>query len=230
MARTKQVRGKKKRWLQIVAPKSFNHQPLGETLIYEPEQALAKSITQSLMILLDDPRKQSYTIRFDVVDVKDSRAITQVIGMSMTPSAEKRLIRRHRNKVTDSFVMKIAGGRRIRVKPMLITRTRASKAAQKEIRKKTKEKLRDAWAKMRFDDIIHDIIEMKVQKHLKDFCSKTHPIRTADIRNIAVVPESREVTEELAKKIEAEASEEAARREKLQEAAEKASVDSKNSE
>lgn len=224
MAKVKTAKGKKRSWLPILAPESFNGMEIGETLVTEPEEAIGKSVTQSLMILTDDPRKQAYTIRFDVTNVSDGKARTQAIGMSMTPSAEKRLIRRHRDKITDSFVLKIAGGRLIRVKPMLVTRTRTGNSAQTRIRLTVREKLKDLWQKMRFDDIINDIIDMKVQRHLKDVCSKIHPIRSADIRQIIVLPEGREISEEMAKQIEEEAAQEARRRKQLEEAAQKASV------
>ncbi len=224
-AKTKQVKIKKKHWLPIYAPKSFNSIYLGETLVAESSTVKAKSITTSLMVLTDDPRKQAYSVRFDVTDVKDGKAETQVIGMLMTPSAIKRLIRRHRDKISDSFILRIAGGRMVRIKPLLVTRTRASKAAQTQIRLAARERLRAMYQKMRFDDIMLDIIDMKTQRTLKDLCSKTHPIRTADIKEIVVLPDNRKITKEMEELLEKEVAEEDARRQQLASAAAAASVD-----
>ena len=216
---------KKKRWIPIHAPKSFNSAMLGETLVADPSVVQDKSITMNLMILMNDPKRQSYTIRFDVTNVKENRAETQVIGLAMTPSGVKRLIRRRRDRVDDSFVLRIAGGRLVRVKPMIVTRNKSSKAAQRDIRLTVRERLRDIYAKMRFDDIVHDIIEHKTQRLLKDICNKSHPIRNAEIREVVILPQDRQLSKEMIEEMEKEAEEEAARREQLEKAAAAAAVE-----
>lgn len=215
---------KKKHWASIHAPKSFDNAILGESLIGEKEELLGKSVTANLMVLTDDPRKQGYNIRFDVKDVKEGKAHTQVIGIEMTPSAIKRLIRRGRDKVDDSFVVRTGGGRLVRVKPVLVTNTKASNAAQNEIRLTVRKRLRDMYAKMRFDDIVKDIIDMKTQRQLKDLCSKTHPLRSADIREITIIPRDRVMTAEMEMLMEKETAEEDARRAQIANAVAAASV------
>jgi ribosomal protein S3AE len=215
---------KKKHWAQILAPKSFDNAILGETHITEKEEMLTKSISANLMTLTDDPRKQGYNVRFDVKEVKEGKAYTQVIALNMTPSAVKRLIRRGRDKVEDSFTVRIGGGRLVRIKPVLVTNTKCSKAAQTEIRLLVRKRLREQFAKMRFDDIIKEIVEMKVQRALKDLCTKTHPIRSADIREIVVQLKDRKMNAEMETLLEQEASEEDARRAQIASAAAAASV------
>jgi small subunit ribosomal protein S3Ae len=220
----KTTKVKKKHWAQILAPKSFDNMVLGESFIAEKEELLSKSITANLMVLTDDPRKQAYNVRFDIKEVKEGKGYTQVIGMEMTPSAVKRLIRRGRDKVDDSFVVRIGGGRLVRVKPVLVTNTKASKAAQTEIRLTVRKRLRDMYAKMRFDDIVREIIDMKTQRQLRDLCSKTHPLRSADIREIVVVAQDRKMNAEMEVLLEKEAAEEDVRRQQIASAAAAASV------
>jgi ribosomal protein S3AE len=215
---------KKKHWAQILAPKSFDNAVIGEAFINEKEELLNKSITTNLMVLTDDPRRQSYSVRFDVKEVKDGKAVTQVIGMEMTPSAIKRLIRRGRDKVDDSFVVRIGGGRMARVKPVLVTNTKASRAAQTEIRLTVRKRLRDLYAKMRFDSIIKDIVESKTQRMLRDIAGKTHPLRSADIREIVILPQDRKMSAEMEELLEREVAEEEARRAQLAAAAAVAGV------
>jgi ribosomal protein S3AE len=212
---TKSTKVKKKHWAPILAPKSFENMVIGEAHVTENEELLAKSVTTNLMVLTDDPRKQGYNVRFDVKEVKEGKAHTQVIAIEMTPSAVKRLIRRGRDKVDDSFVVRIGGGRMIRIKPTLVTNTKASKAAQTEIRMTVRKRLRDHYAKMRFDDIVKEIIEMKTQRMLRDLCGKTHPLRSADIRQILIIPKDRKLTEEMEALLEQEVAEEDARRAQL---------------
>jgi small subunit ribosomal protein S3Ae len=215
---------KKKHWAQVLAPKLFDNIILGESHVTEKEQLLKKSVTANLMVLTDDPRKQGYNVRFDVKEVKDGKALTQCVGIEMTPSAVKRLVRRGRDKVADSIVVRIGGGRLVRVKPVLVTNTKAGNAAQTEIRLFVRKKLREQFMKMRFDDIVKDIIELKLQRMLKEQASKTHPVRSADIRSLMIVPKDRSMTAEMETLLEQEASEEDARRAQLAQAAAAASV------
>lgn len=215
---------KKKHWAQILAPKSFDNAVLGETHISEKEEMATKSVTTNLMVLTDDPRKQGYNIRFDVKDVKEGKAHTQVVALEMTPSAVKRLIRRGRDKVDDSFVLRIGGGRLVRVKPVIVTNTKASKAAQTDIRLNVRKRLREMYAKMRFDDIVKDVIDMKTQRMLKDLCGKTHPARSADLREITIVAQDRKMTADMEALVEKETAEEDARRAQIASAAAAASV------
>lgn len=216
---------KKKQWVPIHAPSSFNSVPLGETNVIDKEQVRTKSVTMNLMQITNNPRQQGYTIRFDITDIKEGKAQTQLIGVQMTPSHVKRQIRRHRDRIDDSFICQIAGGRLTRVKPMVITLNHASKAAQTEIRLMVRDKLRTLYKKMRFDDIVSDLIENKTQRLIKDICSKTHPIRNAEIRAISILPQSRELTEEVRAQIEKEAKEEEEKRQQLASAGAAASVE-----
>lgn len=230
MAQAKQVktRLKKKHWVPIYAPKSFSEVFLGETSVMENERVPGKSITANLMVLTDDPRKQSYNVRFDIVGVKEGKAQTQVIGIEMMPSAVKRLIRRNRDKIDDSFIVRIAGGRKIRIKPVLVTKTKASNSAQTRIRLLVREKLTELYRKMRFDDIVLDIIDMKTQRLLRDMCSKIHPVRSADIRELVVSVGDRKITPAMAELMEKEVAEEEARRAQIASAAAAASVQDEN--
>ena len=215
---------KKKHWAQLLAPKSFDNAVLGESFVGDKEELLRKSVTANLMTLTDDPRKQTYNIRFDVKDLREGKATTQVVGLAMSPSAIKRLMRRGRDKIDDSFVVKIAGGRVIRVKPVLVTNTAASKAAQTELRHTVRKRLKDLYVKMRFDDIVKDIIDTKTQRMLRDLCSKTHPLKSADIREVIVLPRDRKMTPEMEAQIEKEVAEEDTRRAQIASAAAAASV------
>lgn len=215
---------KKKHWAQILAPKVFDNVIIGEAHIYEKEELLGKSVSTNLMTITDDPRKQGFSIRFDVKEVKDGKGYTQVVGVSMTPSAVKRLMRRGRDKVDDSFLLKIAGGRLVRVKPVMVTNTKCSKAAQTDIRLTVRKRLRDHFARMRFEDISKEIVDGKLQRMLKDLCNKTHPIRSSDIRELIVLPQDRKISLEMSEQIEKEVAEEDARRAQLASAAAAAGV------
>jgi ribosomal protein S3AE len=216
---------KKKLWIPIYAPKAFDSAFLGETHVNEKEQVLGKSVTANLMVLTDDPRKQAYNIRFDVTGVKEGKAQTQAIGILMMPSGVKRLIRRNRDKVDDSFPIRIAGGRSVRVKPVLVTKTKASSSSQTKMRLAVRTKLQESWKRMRFEDIVLDVIDGKASRLMRDSCNHIQPVRSCDIRELIIAPADREVTPEMQSRMEQEAAEEEARRAQLANAAAAAGIE-----
>jgi len=217
MAPTKQqAKIKKKKWVPLIAPKVFNNVVLGETYVTENEQILTKSITLNLLPVLNDMRKQSYEARFDVTDVKDGQAKTALVGLTMTPSAVKRLIRRGRDKIEDSFLAKLKTDQVVRVKPVIITANLCSKQTQTVIRMDVRQRLIEVLAGSTVDGFVKEIIDNKIQRIIKDAANAHHPVRSTDIRSIILLPKDKvtlKETEALVEEdLELKAREEAERR------------------
>lgn len=186
----------KKRWAQIVAPKSFNHMVLGESHVETAEQLVGKSITANLMTLSGDMRAQGVEIRFDVTGVQDGKGVTAVTGYEMLPSAMKRLVRRGRAKVADSFVVRTSTGRLVRIKPVVLTANPASSGAQTTIRLAVRDKTKAIVKSLSFDTLIQDVISYKFQRALRDVANKTHPVKNVEIRVCQLLPEGAVTSDE----------------------------------
>lgn len=218
---TKTAKVKKKKWVPVLAPKIFNNVLLGETNVTEDEQIMKKSVKLNLGTVTNDMRKQGFLVRFDIIKLKEGKAYTALTGIAMTPSGMKRLIRRGRSKVEDSFLARLKDGEVVRVKPVVVTINSASKAAQTSIRLAIREKVKDILGKSTLDSFVNEVLQNKIQKLLKEVANKSHPTRTADIKAIQLLPKSKgnlgaEELEEL----------EAKDDEKVAEATEKASEES----
>lgn len=190
----------KKRWLPIVAPKSFDSIVLGDTHVSDPQQAIGKSVTANLMNLTGDMRKQGIEIRFDVVKVNEGKAQTAVTGYELLPSMMKRIIRRGRSKVADSFIVRTATGRLIRIKPIIITANPASSGACTAMRLAARERIKRLITSMSFDRLVQDLINYKLQRVIKDEVNKTHPVKGVEVKACVLLPEGtsdrREVRED----------------------------------
>lgn len=179
----------KKKWVPVFAPKSFNGVSLGETHVGDPNAAIGKTIRANLMHIAGDMRKQGIEIRFDIVKVADGRAETAVTGYELLPTSMKRIVRRGRSKVADSFVTRTATKRRIRIKPVVITTNPASLSAERSIRLAVRERLKEHLGSMSFDKIVQELINFKLQRVIKEAAQKTHPIKTAEVRACLLLPE-----------------------------------------
>lgn len=184
MAKTKVA---KKLWYPIVAPKIFRNIALGETIVYNPEKIMGKRLSQNLMTLTNDVKRQNIKIKFEVVKVEDNKAYTEIIGYDMVQSSIKRLVRRNIHKIDMSFTCATSDKKTIRIKPILITRSNASNSVATKIRKNAQEFLVNHISKISYDNFTNDIISHKLQSSLKVVLNKIHPLRICEIRSMYIV-------------------------------------------
>lgn len=179
----------KKKWVELRAPKSFNSVDLGHTHVAASEGAIGKNITVNLMNLTGDMRKQNIQITFHVTNVQDGKGVTAVTGYELLPGSLKRIVRRGRTKVADSFITRTATGRRVRIKPLLVTMNPASASAASSIRQAVRERLKEYLKQVSYERLVQDLINFKVQRVAKEAAQKAHPIKTAEIRACFLIPE-----------------------------------------
>ena len=68
MAGEKQQRAKKK-WYTIVGKGDFDKVTLGESLVHSARDLIGKKLKINLMVLTNDPKKQSVSLVFSVASV-----------------------------------------------------------------------------------------------------------------------------------------------------------------
>ncbi len=187
MAVDTKTKRKKKRWVHILGDKPFENKDLGESYVADAESLKGRSLTLNLMTLLNNPRKQNINIGFKITEVKEGKGYATVSGYEMIPSSLKRLIRRHKDKVDDSFLARTKDKKIIRVKPLIITQSNTFKSEQTRLRLNAREQIRAYANKHDFEALVQDLIEGKLQKHLKETLSKLYPLRAAEIRVVKLI-------------------------------------------
>lgn len=190
----------KKHWVPLLAPKSFSNANLGDSHVAENENIVGKSITVNLMNLTGDMRKQGVEIRFDILKLEEGKGHTAVTGYELLPSNLKRIIRRGRSKIADSFLVKTGTGRIVRIKPIVITINHASNAACTAIRQVIRARSKELLAATSFDKLVQELIAFKMQRALKDAAGKIHPVKSVEIKSCTLLPigaaEGKQVSED----------------------------------
>ena len=186
---------KKKIWCPIIAPKLFKNVFLGETYITEPKLALNKTITKNLMDLTKDVKKQNMNIKFVVDRVEGGKAHTKVVGFKMISSSIKRLTRRRSDKIELSFVCKTSDNKKVRIKPLLFTRSLTRSSVTKTLNKATTEQLTKAISKTSFDDLLNDLISHRVQSHFWKSLKTVYPLRNFEIKSMELEKEKKPMEE-----------------------------------
>lgn len=184
MANNQKIRKGKRRWYSIHAPTLYEKQLLGETFIWETESLIGKPLRVNMMTLTNNPKKQSMEAFFVVNKVEEGVGYSKAVGLEMMQNASRRLARRGRSKVSDSFLAKTNDGSLIRIKPIIMTRSKAAKATQSALRAKAKEVLRAFTAQYSFETLMNEIVQNRLQRYLKDQLSAVFPVRSADIRSL----------------------------------------------
>ena len=181
----KKTKTRKKRWYPIVAPKIFNEQVIGESLLYEPNSAIGKTAAANLMHLTQNAKNQSITIKFIISNYKDNKLETEFDSYEMGYASIKRLVRRNQDKLEDSIVAKSADDIRVRVKPLVLTRYRTKSSVKMTLRKIIRQELLRYIKKNKLKDIFTGVVSRKFQRELRDKLNKIYPVRICDIRVLA---------------------------------------------
>lgn len=180
------VRVKKKKWYPIHASEHFNNALLGETYLNEETELGKKFLTANLSTITKSMRKQNINIHFKVNKVEDGKAYTEVVGYSMINAAIKRLVRRGRDKITDSFLAKTKAKEVLRMKPLIITSNKGTKALQSAIRLESRRVIREFVFAKDTKEVFAEIIEGKLQKQVKDAIAKLAPVRSCELRMVKI--------------------------------------------
>lgn len=194
----------RKRWVPILAPKLFHERVIGESYVADPEQLKGRSVFVNMMVLTGDPKKQQVQVQFSISDVKEGKGYAAFKGYAYSPNSIKRLARRGRDKVDDSFLCKTQDNVVLRVKPIIITGSKAPRSVQGALRRTFRRKMKEIVQKETFEQVMRDVLEYKLQGAIKGLLHKFFPVRVLDIRVLKIEPieyiEKESLTTEIPKK------------------------------
>ncbi|MFC2135655.1 hypothetical protein ACFLTH_13655 [Bacteroidota bacterium] len=191
---------KKKKWFPVVAPSILGGKIIGESLLTESSLMKGRHMNVNLMNITGEPKRQNTNVQLLIKDVRDGQGVTEIIKIERISSFMKRMVRRGRNKVDDSFLAKSGDGKRIRVKTIAITNSYTAKSVGTKLRKATREALKEIVGKNTFEKSIDDILKGGLLKDVKVKISKIAPVRTFDIRVFKFEPKRGVYDDEVPKK------------------------------
>ncbi|MBW2999440.1 hypothetical protein KY339_02105 [Candidatus Woesearchaeota archaeon] len=191
---------KKKRWYRILAPKALNEVEVGETPTLQDQKLIGRTITASLSMVIRDMRKQNIKVTFEINKIVGDNALTRIKKYEIIPTAVKRMVRRKRDRIDDSFLCMTSDNLPVRIKPLLLTRTLSKSSQKTALMKMTREHICRNVKNMSSEALFHEVITGRMQKDLRRILAKVFPLKTSEIRKIEIVSAARA---KKAKKIEA---------------------------
>ncbi|NJL44138.1 MAG: hypothetical protein HC945_02370 [Nitrosarchaeum sp.] len=186
------LKTKKKKWVSLVGPKLFSERLLGEIPLVETQQALHRVVRVNAMNLLGDMKKQHINLKFLVTDVKEGKARTRMIAYEVSPQYVRRMVRKRRDKISDSFLIKTADELAVRVKPITITQAKISKEVQTKLRLAAREAISSLASSYSYERFVDELMSGKLQRFLKEKLGKITSVRSCDVRALTVAVQDRE--------------------------------------
>ncbi|MCX6710213.1 MAG: hypothetical protein NTV63_04680 [Candidatus Woesearchaeota archaeon] len=184
----------KKKWYEILASKNFNEVSMGETVTASPNSLIGRTISVNLMNITGNIKKQNINVKFRITEIKDNKhALTELIGYEMMPAMIKRIVRRGRDKISDSFIVKTLDGKIVQFKPVFITSGNTSRNVIASLRRAERYFIIKSATEKNYDDIVSEIISGKFQSEMNSFIRKEYPLKVCDIRAFSVLQPTRAV-------------------------------------
>ena len=173
---------KKKKWVSLIASDIFNKQVIGETLVEEPEHAVGRHVVASLATLGVDTQRQNVQVELVLTKVDQNNVVAEPVGYFITPNSARKLVRRGRTKIDDSFAVKTQDQKIVRLKPLLLTRTRTSGKTRALLIKATRAFLNKEVAKKNYDELFKQLVVHSFQRSLQEHLKKIFPMSVSEIR------------------------------------------------
>lgn len=173
---------KKKKWCQIVATKEFNDAVIGETTYLEPDNLIGRTVQVSLMELTNDIKKQHMKLIFKVEGIKDNHAITSVVAFEVSPLYIRRMVRREKKKIDDSFIVETKDNVKVRIKTFFVTKAMTSNRTVTDLRKKARLILTEEIKKLDYNSFVLAVVSYEIQKKLHSELKKVYPLSVCQIR------------------------------------------------
>jgi len=191
----------KKVWVPILAPKMFNEEVIGETLIAEPPTAIGRLVPVNLMNLIGDIKRQNVNIVFKINNATGNKLYTEVIGYEMLASSIKRIVRRGKNKIDSSLTAQTADNCKLVIKLVMITLNMTNLSMLTAVRKACADGLKKMVSKMSYEDFVRELVGYQVQMTLKKQIKKVYPLKSCEVRYMRLVERG---AAPVVKKVEAE--------------------------
>lgn len=191
MAVKKSSKTIKKKWYKILAPALLKEVSAGETFLANSDLLIGKKMTMGLGSLTGEPQKHHTHVNLRVSSYTDGVFRTELLGWKLLPSAVKKMVRRNRSRIDDSFVIMTKDKKYVRVKPLIITRVKANRSVQTALRQKIRVEIAKNFALKDFNIIVGELLGRRFQHTVAKQVSKLFPVTVFDIRQFLLVDEDK---------------------------------------
>lgn len=169
MVESAAMKKKRKKWVEIVGPIEVNNTEIGHSYVDDPQLLEGRKVEANMMHLTRDIKKQNIKLTFLIDSIKEGKAHTKFVGYELLPSLVKRLIRRNKAKIEDSFVVNTKDNVKVRIKHVTLANDKASAPKRAAIRKVIREYFAEVLKNYTYSESIKSLLNGFLQKGVRDY-------------------------------------------------------------
>ena len=172
----------KKRWYAVQAPVVFNTVLFGETLAADPESLSGRRIKTNLGTVLRATKKQNVEVCFKITEVQGNTCMTELVSMEILPPHVRRLVKRAKKRVDDSFLVTTKDNVKVRLKPLLLVKDNVQHSLLTSLRFISRDFFTKIAQETSFNEFVNKVLMGDVYRDLKLELKKVYPVSTVEMR------------------------------------------------
>lgn len=182
-----------KLWIKVLAPKAFGYAEVGYIPVTRLEDAVGRTVEVSFYDLTKDVSQIHIKLKFQIVEVEDHAAYTQLKLMELTRDYIRSLVRRGTSRVDAIINVETKDGVKLRVMAMAVTQNRVKTSQKRAIRKIMFQLISEKAQSMDFDTFVQHCVLGTLASEIEMQAKKIYPLKKAEIRKIKVLTPTKEI-------------------------------------
>lgn len=178
---------KKKRWVTIKATGPYEGRTIGETYVSNPEDKIGEKLTISHAAMTGEYNRQNLQLKFVINKVHEGTLYASFMGARMLQTTLKKLVRKNKDKLDLSFVVKTKDNEPVRVKVLCTTRNHTTGVVITKLVKRIIYKTHKACEELTFDQFSRNVLSRSFQKEMQIYLKKTYPIAVCEVRSFELL-------------------------------------------
>ena len=166
-----------------MASKEFGNHIIGETYVTELEKSIGKIMSINMMALTNDPKRQNTNVYFEITDKKGTELHTRLIGFEISAPYIKRIYKRVKSKVEDSYPITLKDDLKIRIKPSISCKGESHASVLTTMQKKAYETIKRELESKNFSEALSFILNNDLTRIIKNDLKKIFPISSIIIKS-----------------------------------------------
>ncbi len=179
---------KEKRWVNVIAPESFNNVNIGYIPITDDENAKGRILEVTLWdILKGDPSQHQYKIIFQIDNVTDNKAKTVFKRFEYSKEFLRSLIRRGSSKVNFVIDVNTKDNYIFRIKMLALTHRQLNTSRQSQLRLIAKDVIEKTVPTMDIDGFVQATCYGKINSDIMAAAKRVIKLRHVGLEKVKLI-------------------------------------------
>ena len=179
---------REKKWVNVVAPDSFNNVPIAYVPITDDETAKGRVVEVTLFdILKGDPSQHQYKMYFQIDKIEGDKALTIFKRYEYAKEFLRSLIRRGSSKINFVFDVKTKDGYIFRIKVLALTHRQLNTSRKHALRLIAKEVMEKTIPQMTIDQFVQATCYGKINSDIMAAAKRVIRMRHVGLEKVKLV-------------------------------------------